>query len=56
VLIYIERVQSAARCQRGKPAQVGVVVKRGCTLAPAVQIVTPCPRRSRSTATRTAPG
>jgi len=45
VLVYIERVKSARTLpNEGRPASVGgVIVKRGCTLMPAVQIVTPLP-------------
>ena len=45
VLVYIERVKTArAVPNEGRPASVGgVIVKRGCALLPAVQIVTPLP-------------
>ncbi|MEJ7601309.1 MAG: carboxypeptidase-like regulatory domain-containing protein [Kofleriaceae bacterium] len=45
VLVYIERVRSSrALPNDGRPTSVGgVVVKRGCALRPAVQIVTPLP-------------
>lgn len=45
VLVYIERVKTARTLpNEGRPASVGgVIVKRGCALMPAVQIVTPLP-------------
>jgi hypothetical protein len=45
VLVYIERVQVGRTLPyEGKPSNVGgLVVKRGCALVPAVQIVTPLP-------------
>lgn len=44
-LVYIEKVQvGRALMNEGRPASVGgTLVKRGCTLQPAVQIVTPLP-------------
>ena len=45
VLVFIERVKAArAIPNEGRPAAVGgVIVKRGCALLPAIQIVTPLP-------------
>jgi len=45
VLVYVERVQVGRILPfDGRPIAVGgTIVKRGCTLAPAVQIVTPLP-------------